>query len=112
LKRLYEGMFVFPKVLNEEEWDAAIGVIQQVVEDAGGEVKSTTRLGKRSFARLIKGQDAGLFVVMRFEIEGGQIAHLHNRFKLNDQLIRVQIVLAEKDVPPPAPETEEDNDDG
>lgn len=90
----YEGMFIFPGNLNEEEMEEALGKVQNDIQNAGGEVEGVARLGKRSFARPLKGIDNGYYTVLNLDISGDEIKKLHARFKLDDNVLRVFFVLA------------------
>jgi ribosomal protein S6 len=89
---MYEGMFILPKKLGDDDLDGALNSIREEIEKAGGDVQATTRLGKRGFARPMKKQDAGHYYVIDFEMEGEQISDLLARLKLNENSFRVQIV--------------------
>jgi len=106
LKRQYEGMFVLRKSLADEELDKVLEMIQEEIEKVGGEVQSTTRLGKRSFAYSMKKESAGFYAVVMFELDGDAVDALRARFKLNTDVLRVQIVLP-ADVTDAAPEQQE-----
>lgn len=94
MKNMYEAMIIFPKALEEDALEKAINNVKTELEKAGGEVDSVTRLGRRSFARMMHKQDAGHYAVIEFAIEGSEIGPLQKRFKLNDDVLRVQIVCA------------------
>lgn len=96
MKTMYEGMFIFPKALNEDEVEEALTIVAEEIQKCGGTVESTTRLGKRSFARTMKKQDAGYYAVIGFELDGSEVSNLHARLKLNDKVFRAQIVHAPK----------------
>jgi len=89
---MYEGMFILPKRLGDDDLEGALNSIREEIEKAGGEVQTTTRLGKRSFARPMKKQESGNYYVIDFEMEGGQVSDLLARLKLNENSFRVQIV--------------------
>ena len=88
----YEALFIFPESLKDEATEAALGKIRAEIEKAEGKVESTTRLGRRPFARPLDKQLAGQYMVVTFEIAGEKIKPLHARFKLNEDIFRVQLV--------------------
>ena len=73
MNTLYEGLFIFPDVLDEEALDLALGRVKEELELLGGAIESTTRMGKKAFARPLKKQKAGLYVVMMFNIDGTKL---------------------------------------
>lgn len=88
----YEAMIIFPESLKDIE--EALGKVRAEIKKHGGEVESTTRLGKRVFARKMDKQDAGQYVIMTFKMAAEQIKPLMTRFKMNEEIFRVQIVRA------------------
>ena len=111
----YEATIIFRESLQDADWDGAVDSVRAEIERQGGTLKSCTRLGRREFARPMKKQTAGHYGLLAFEMDGGKIASLLARLKLNDQVFRVQVVNATLDAPPPAPapaaEAADDQDD-
>ncbi|MDH3346080.1 MAG: 30S ribosomal protein S6, partial [Kiritimatiellaceae bacterium] len=68
MKALYEGLFIFPETLDEEQLDQAIDAVKTEVEKLGGSLESSTRLGKRTFARPMKKKKAGIYTIMMMRI--------------------------------------------
>lgn len=98
----YEAMFIFPEALKEDELEASVARVREDMEKAGGAVDSTTRMGKRNFARPIRKQTAGQYVVIGFRIAGDKIVDLLTRYRLSEDIVRVQIHAAEEAVAVPA----------
>ncbi|MCF7817334.1 MAG: 30S ribosomal protein S6 [Kiritimatiellales bacterium] len=94
MKTLYEGLFIFPETLDEENLDQAIVRVKEELEKLGGTLESTTRMGKKTFARPLQKQKAGLYVVMMFKLEGTKIDALKLRLKLASNVFRSQFVVA------------------
>jgi ribosomal protein S6 len=94
LNTLYEGLFIFPESLDEEGLDQAIARVKEELEKLGGAIESTTRMGKKAFARPLKKQKAGLYVVIMFNLEGSRIDAFKSRLKLTTNAFRHQFVEA------------------
>jgi ribosomal protein S6 len=90
----YEGLFIFPEVLDEEGLDQAIGSVKEELEKLGGSIETTTRMGKKAFARSLKKQKAGLYVVIMFKIDGTKLDAFKARLKLATNVFRHQFVEA------------------
>ena len=88
----YEAMFIFPESLKDVE--EALEKVRGEIKKHGGDVESATRLGKRMFARKMKKQDAGQYVIMAFKAPADQVKILMTRFKMNEEIFRVQIIRA------------------
>ena len=94
MNTLYEGLFIFPETLDEENLDQSIARVKEELEKLGGTLESTTRTGKKDFARPLKKQKAGIYVVLMFKLDGSRIDALKQRLKLSTNVFRSQFVLA------------------
>jgi len=92
LKTLYEGLFIFPETLDEEQLDQAIDAVKVEIEKLAGSFENATRLGKRSFARPMKKKKAGIYTIIMFRLEGSKIAALKRRLKLSTNVFRAQFM--------------------
>lgn len=88
----YEGMFIFSDAVKADDVDDAVAKAREEIEKQGGEVESNTRLGKRSFARTLKKQEAGHYAVITFKLAADKIDTLKARYRLNEQVLRCQII--------------------
>lgn len=92
MKALYEGLFVFPEALSEEELDQAVDAVNTEMEKLDGSIENSTRLGKRSFARPMKKKKAGNYVIIMFRLDGMKIPVFKHRLKLATNVFRAQFV--------------------
>ena len=90
----YEAMIIFPESLKDESLDAAIDKVAVEIEKVGGKVENKTRMGRRLFARLMKKHAGGQYAVIGFYLDGSKVASLQARFKLNEEIFRIQVVHA------------------
>ena len=88
----YEAMFIFQESLKDIE--EVLGKVRAEIKKHNGEVESTTRLGKRAFARMLEKQEAGQYVIVTFKMPADQIKPLMVRFKMIEDIFRFQIVRA------------------
>lgn len=111
----YEATFIFPESLKEEALEAVQARVLEEITRLGGRVENITRLGKRAFARPLHKKKAGYYVIVSFSLEPNQVAPLQARYRLNEEVFRVQIVRAEGrtggrvTVPPESATEGEDN---
>ncbi|MCX7818897.1 MAG: 30S ribosomal protein S6 [Kiritimatiellae bacterium] len=96
--RRYEGMFIFPERMKDEQLDAAIETVKTEIEKAGGSVTATTRLGRRTFARTLKRETAGHYVVITFDLEPEKLQSLSERWRLSPDVFRFRVFRAEAPV--------------
>jgi len=97
----YEGMFIFPDSLKDEQLDAAVARVKADIEKLGGTVETMTRLGKRTFARRLKRRTAGHYVVIMFRLDGDKVPALRERCRLSEEVFRAEFYQAD-DTPAPA----------
>lgn len=90
----YEAMIIFPESMKEETLEAAMEKIGGEIEKLGGSVENKTRLGRRIFARPMQKHTGGQYAVMGFMMDGTKLAALNARFRLNEEIFRVQVVRA------------------
>lgn len=90
----YEAMIIYPESLKDEALEAAFEKVAGEIEKLGGTVENKTRLGRRSFARPLKKHTGGQYAVIGFFLDGAKVAALQARFRLNEEIFRVQIVRA------------------
>ena len=98
----YEAMIIVPDALKDEALDAALEKVEAEIEKSGGKVDSKTRMGRRQFARPMDKQTTGQYMVVNFKLAGDKLTALQGRFKLNDEIFRIQIVRASEVEPVPA----------
>jgi small subunit ribosomal protein S6 len=92
----YEGLFVFPERLQDQEIEEARGTVVADLERCGAKLLGSRTLGRRTFARPIKKMRAGVYVRIVFEMDGQQVAALRQRLRLNDRLVRAQITAGDE----------------
>ncbi len=90
----YEAMIIFQENLKETDWDGAVDAVRSEIEKLGGKMTSSTRLGKRDFARPMQKQLSGHYGLIAFQLAGDKVGALQARLKLNEQVFRVQVVSA------------------
>jgi small subunit ribosomal protein S6 len=88
----YLGTYIFDAGMKDEGLESAIQQAKTELEKLGGRVSSTRMVGKRTFARPMKKKETGVYVDMDFEMPPDKIAALHARYRLMENLFRVQIV--------------------
>ena len=92
----YEGLFVFPEQLQDQEIEEARGTVVADLERCEAKVLGSRKLGRRTFARPIKKMRAGVYVRMVFEMDGQRVDELRGRLKLNETLVRAQITVGDE----------------
>ncbi len=97
----YQGVFILFPPADEAALEARLDAIRAEIAKLGGTVAATTRMGRTSFARPLRNRDSGFYVLIGFSLDPAQVAPLRERLKLDEHILRVEIVLA----PPPVRES-------
>lgn len=92
----YEGLFVFPEQLQDQEVEEARQAVVADLERFGAKLLGSRTLGRRTFARPIKKMRAGVYVRMVFEMDNQGVDGLRRRLALQDKLIRAQITVGDE----------------
>ena len=111
--RDYEIVYIFRSSLASEEIGEKLERYHAIITaDDPGEVTTSVHWGKRQLAYPIRKQRNGYYVVAQFTSAPDPLGELERVLKLEDDILRYLIVIAEQPLPvpeatPPAPETEE-----
>jgi small subunit ribosomal protein S6 len=90
--RAYELMIIFEADLEEADLNAQLKQVTDLVEAAGGEIKTTDKWGKRRFAYEIDHKVEGIYVVLQLTTDGGDLSPLDRYLRLADQTIRHKLL--------------------
>ena len=94
--KAYDGMIIFPSSLKDDVLEGALERVRGEIEKLEGSVDDTTVLGERTFARPMKKRHSGRYVRMFFRLDPARIDGLLARLKLNEQVFRIQILVADE----------------
>lgn len=92
----YDGLYIFAGSARDEVLDKIIESATAEITNLSGKILSTEVLGKKTFARIMKKRDNGVFVKIRFELAPTSIAALTRRYKLVNEVFRVQILAVDE----------------
>lgn len=90
--RAYELMIIFEADLEDNDVNAQLKQVTDLVEAAGGEVKTTDKWGKRRFAYEIDHKVEGIYAVLELVTDGGDLSPLDRHLRLADQTIRHKLL--------------------
>lgn len=98
----YQGVFILFPPADEAALEAKLETIGGEIVKQGGKVEATTRMGRTAFARPLRKKDSGFYVLITFTLAPAHVAALRDRLKLNEDILRAEIVLAPAVVREPA----------
>ena len=100
--KTYEGLFIFADTLPEDKVNALTAHAREEIEKLGGKVSEAVVLGRRAFGRPLSKKQAGQYARVTFQFDTARVAALNDRYKMNDEIFRFQIVRRDKPPAPPA----------
>ena len=89
---IYEGLVILPETLNEEAVDVALEKVKQELKGLNGSINNVTKLGRKMFARPMKKQVAGEYVLLNITLDGAQVTTFLTGLKLHDEIFRIQLI--------------------
>ena len=91
----YDGLYIFAGNAKDDVLESNFAKAIAEIERFGGKIEAQDILGKRTFARPMHKRENGVYALVRFELDPSQVKDLVNRYRLVEEVFRVQI-LAEK----------------
>jgi small subunit ribosomal protein S6 len=85
---VYENMIILNAAITDEEADAAVGRIKDLITGQGGEVLKVDVWGRRKLAYEIKKQKKGLYVLIFYKAPAATIKKLEEFFKVFDSVLK------------------------
>ena len=92
----YDAIYIFVGVTKDDVLNANLEKALAEVTRIGGTVLSTESLGKRTFARALSKKESGVYVKVRMELPADRIEELIKRYRLVEEVFRVQILAVDE----------------
>ena len=86
--RIYEEMFIVRPDAAEEEIDAYIEQVKQVIAGAGGTVDKAEKWGKRKLAYRVGKREEGFYVLLQFSSGPEAVKELERRLRVSDLVLK------------------------
>ncbi len=86
--RIYEELFIVDPGLPEEEIDAVVGLIEDVVKEAGGAIEKVEKWGRRKLAYRIQKKEEGYYVLVQFSAAGSTVKEIERRLRVDERVMR------------------------
>ena len=91
----YDALYIFVGIAKDDVLEANLDKALQEVTRLGGNVVEKVQLGKRAFSRPMKKRESGVYVKVRFELDPAKVDELVKRYKLVEEVFRVQILAVD-----------------
>ena len=92
----YDALYIFVNAPKEDAVEPLIEKVGGEITRLGGVVLGSEMLGRKTFARELKKREAGIYVRIRFELDPAKVSELVNRYRLVEEVFRVQILAVDE----------------
>ena len=92
----YDGLYIFAGNAKDDVLESNFAKAIAEIERFGGKVESQDILGKRTFARPMQKRENGVYALVRFEMDPAKVRELVNRYRLVEEVFRVQILAVDE----------------
>ncbi|MBI5074849.1 MAG: 30S ribosomal protein S6 [Nitrospirae bacterium] len=89
---IYENVVILNASLSDEEINAAVTKIKDVVANSGGETIKADLWGRKKLAYEIKKQQKGFYVLFIFKTPAASIRKLEELYKVYDSVIKFMVI--------------------
>ena len=86
--RHYENLVIVKPTLTEEEIQAKLAEIAEIITSNGGEIIARDDMGMRKLAYPIDKNARGYYHVFYYKIDPASIMEIERRFRINEELLR------------------------
>lgn len=93
----YEVMFIVKTTLDENTVKATAESLKSVITEMNGKVENTKEMGQRTLAYPINKEVNGFYYVLTVEASNEAIAELDRKARLNENIIRHQIIKLDEE---------------
>ena len=92
----YNALYIFAGTAKEDALDEQLSKALAEITRLGGVVETQTVLGKRTFAHPMHKRESGVYAEVRFQFDPLKVSELVNRYKLVEEVFRVQILAVDE----------------
>ena len=92
MKRQFEIGFIIPPDITEEDAEAVVQGVMQLLEKAQANVEKVDNWGRKRLAYPIEKHQEGVYVFIKAEMEANEVGAIERRLKLNEKVIRFLIL--------------------
>ena len=91
----YDGLYIFAGNAKDDVLESNFAKATAEIERFGGKIESQDILGKRTFARPMHKRENGVYALVRFELDPSLVKDLVGRYRLVEEVFRVQILAVD-----------------
>ena len=96
MKKFYESMIII-KPLSDEETNQVLDTVKNFLSEHDAEIENVNTWGLRKLAYEIEKHNEGFYAILYFSLDPGHIKPLENFYRLNENIIRFNVIKKDKD---------------
>ncbi|MDP4174368.1 MAG: 30S ribosomal protein S6 [Bacteroidota bacterium] len=96
LKKNYESAVIINAAIEEEQIEATINRIAELIRVNGGEIVDIDKWGRKRLAYTVEKTKSGYYVIFRFVAPTDLIAKLERMYQLDEFILRHIIIVLDK----------------
>lgn len=89
---IYENMVILNAALSDEEAEAAVGKIKDLIVDQGGQILKVDTWGRRKLSYEIKKQKKGIYILLFYKTPAATIKKLEEFYKVFDAVLKYMVI--------------------
>jgi small subunit ribosomal protein S6 len=93
---IYELMYILSPEVEEEDLQAVVARISQIITDGGGEVLHLESWGRKRLAYQIRRFREGHYILAYLQLDPGAVSQLRARFALTEEMIRYLLLRTDE----------------
>lgn len=93
----YEALFILTETVRDENVEEFASKARAEIERQGGVIEQTIPMGRRPFSIPLHKREGGVYLRIDFQMDPAKIAPMQTRFRLNENIFRMQLVNVEQD---------------
>ena len=86
--RIYEEMFIIRPDAAEEEVDAYVEQVKQLIAGGGGTIDKVEKWGKRKLAYRVAKREEGIYVLLQISCGPDVVKELERRMRVSDLVLK------------------------
>ena len=91
----YDGLYIFAGNAKDDVLENSLAKAVAEIERFGGKIEAQDILGTRTFARPMHKRENGVYALVRFEMDPLKVKDLVNRYRIVEEVFRVQILAVD-----------------
>lgn len=87
----YEAILIIDGRNLEDQGKVITDGFGELVVSLGGTMEETVCMGRKQFAREMKKKKAGIYYSLVFSLDEDKVISLHDKYRLNENVLRLQV---------------------